>query len=62
MIETECQRRIAGPTTFYVYRNQRHRRGHLLLVGQIYSELVLYRYRAFAVMVLLESILFGLTD
>ena len=36
--------------------------GHLLLVGQIYSELVLYRYQAFAVMVLLESILFGLTD
>lgn len=39
MIETECQRRIVGPTTFYVYRNQRHRRGHLLLVKQIYSEL-----------------------
>lgn len=44
MIETECQRRIAGPTTFYVYRNQRHRREHLLLIEQIYSELVLYRY------------------
>ena len=36
--------------------------GHLLLVGQIYSELVLYRYRAFAVIMLLEGILFSLTD
>ena len=36
--------------------------GHLLLVEQIYSELVSYRYWAFAVIMLFEGILFSLTD
>lgn len=62
MIETECKDKSLVQQRSMSIATSAIGEGHLLLIEQIYSELVSYLYRVFSVIMLLEGILFSLTD